>query len=601
MPDSGNLTPSSTSSISIPYPALRKPEFRMCPYHVGFPLNFFCQQCNTPICSDCSHTSHRNHKTIPLMQKSKELTESLRSVLIACHRQEKEIERRSSVLNICSRDIEDTTAMAIQQMDEQCRQINIEMSRVYNSQIEMINKLKREEQSKFMAENEQLQNLNKHRRDVEETGRKLLEQTASPDFITRSSTFLSYNQLKELPENRQRIWKRILYRDPSYKYALDSEQFRKYVEQHILGYFAPDRPGQLLSDNDDLSISPFKRHGSFTGSIQSLYSVGASSHATALSANSRLSHISTVSGFPTVDGQKEFPDKSLQPIRKTAELLSYVNLEKFEGSHLKIFSSAFFSNESMWICGWNKNLIGNNDTVLMNVEIPDYTTIMKQKKGDPKAELPTIMIRFRDVILFAKKGGKEIYSFNPKSKKFKRVFGTSDLTIAAMCSSNERVFILNPKQADYIRVLDSRFQAEGKIPTGLGDVRGCEIDICLIGDHQHSAPSTPSSSQSRVSSPVDYNQFGFQSPAEFNRSSSFRDKHTIDNTIVICTSNPHASLRAVSQMEGVVWQIDSRTNPELGSEFNPCSVSASETGDIYFADSSTDKASFPIIPSLIFE
>ena len=228
----------------------------------------------------------------------------------------------------------------------------------------------------------------------------------------------------------------------------------------------------------------------------------------------------------------------------------------------------------------------------MNVEVPDYKTIMKQKKGDPRAELPTIMIPFRGIILFAKKAGKDIYSFEPESQKFKRVFGTVDLSIAAMCSSNDRVFILNPKQADYIRVLDSRFQAEGKIPTGLGDVHGCEVDISLIGEYQRSVPATPSSPPSRMSSPVDHNQFCFQSPADFHRTSSALDKHTIDHTIVISTSSPHASLRAVNQKEGVVWQIDSRTNPELGLEFNPCSVSASETCDIYFADSGTDKVRF---------
>ena len=302
-----------------------------------------------------------------------------------------------------------------------------------------------------------------------------------------------------------------------------------------------------------------------------------------------------VSGFPALDEQAELPGQTpTKPTKKTlAELVSYVNLEKFEGSHLKIFSSAYFSRQSMWICGWNKGgIFGNPDTVLLNVEVPDYKTTMKQKKSDPKAELPTIMIPFRDVILFAKKAGNEIYSFKPDSKKFRRVLGGADLTVAAMCSSNDRVFILNPKQADFIRVFDSRIQAEGKIPTGLGDIRGCEVDISLIGEYQHSVPSTPSSPPSRVSSPIDHTQFGFQSPVDFHRSANTHDKHTIDHTIVICTSSPHASLRAVNQMEGVVWQIDSRTNPELGVGFNPCSVSASETGDIYFADSGTDKVCF---------
>ena len=560
----------------------------MCPRHTGFPLNLFCGQCNFAICSDCNHTNHRNHKIIPLIQKSKELIEGLGSVLVSCHEQEKEIERRSSILRKSNQDIEDTTAIAIQQMDEQRRHINTQIDRVFKAQVDVINKAKREEQSRFETEMALLQNMNKHRKDMEETSRQLLKQVTSPDFISRSNTFLLYNQLKELPKDGYKVWKLWMYRRPSYKQTLDPEQFREYVQQNILGYFAPDRSSLLVSDNTD----PSQVHLTRQGSIQSLYSD-----------TSQLLFMSTVSGFPALDKQHEFlTQTSTKPVRKTlAELVSYVNLERFEGSHLKIFSSAFFSGESMWICGWSKGgFLANHDTVLLNVEVPDYKTILKQKKSDTKAELPTIMIPFRDVILFAKKFGSEIYSFKHQSLKFQRVLVGADLSVAAMCSSNDRVFILNQKQADYIRVLDSRFQAEGKIPTGLGDVRGCETDISLIGEHQHSVRSTLSSSPSRMSSSVDHTQSAFQSPAEFHRSSSFRDKHHIDHTLVICTSNPHASLRAVNQMEGVVWQVDSRTNPELGSEFNPCSVSASETGDIYFTDSTTDKASFQIILYPIF-
>ena len=180
----------------------------MCPYHTGFPLNLFCQTCNTAICSDCNHTSHRNHKTIPLIQKSKELIERLTSLLISSYEQKKELERRSSILDKCNQYIEDTTTIAIRQMDEQCKHMTAELGRVFNGQVDVINKVKREEQSKFETEKLQLQNINKHRKDLEETSRYLLEQTTTPDFISRSNTFLTYNQLTQLPEDRQKVWKR---------------------------------------------------------------------------------------------------------------------------------------------------------------------------------------------------------------------------------------------------------------------------------------------------------------------------------------------------------------------------------------------------------
>ena len=211
-------------------------------------------------------------------------------------------------------------------MNEQRRQIKAEIDRVYNVQVDVMNRVKKEEQSKFETETYHLQNINKHRKDLEETSRHLLEQTPSLDFISRSYTFLSYNRLKELPEDTQKIWKRWLYRHPSYKQTLDPKPFQEYVQQHILGYFAPDRPEQ--------------------GSIQSLYSVGASSHATAWSGTHRLSYISTVSAFPALN-----EEASTKPTRKTVELVAYINRERFEVSHLKTFHIAFFSGQSMWICG----------------------------------------------------------------------------------------------------------------------------------------------------------------------------------------------------------------------------------------------------------
>ena len=185
---SGSFTPSSASSVSIPISPPGKLSIRICPYHNGFPLNLFCQKCDTAICSDCNHTSHRNHKTIPLIQKSKDLVEGLTSVLVTSHEQRKEIERRSSILDKCNQDIEDTTNIAIQQMDEQCKHIIAEIRSVYNGQVD---KAKREEQSRFEAEKSQLQNLNKLRKDLEETSRHYLEQTTSSDFISRANTFLT--------------------------------------------------------------------------------------------------------------------------------------------------------------------------------------------------------------------------------------------------------------------------------------------------------------------------------------------------------------------------------------------------------------------------
>ena len=218
-----------------------------------------------------------------------------------------------------------------------------------------------------------------------------------------------------------------------------------------------------------------------------------------------------------------------------------------------------------------------NDTVLLNVQIPDFTFIKKHKKGDTKAERPTIMVPFRDNILFAKKNGNEVFSLNLNSQRFRRVFGAPDLTIAALCTSNHQVFILNPNQADYIRILDSNFQPEGKIATHLTNVQDCSMDMCVINQLQHSGH--PLASAGRHSSVT--------SESSSASDISSRESDVADINIVISTSSPNASVRAVNLRQNVLWQLDRRTHAEVGMKFNPCSVTASKSGDIYFADRGT--------------
>ena len=543
-------------------------------------------------CSYCNQSSHKNHNTDSLAKKSKDLTERLRPVFTTYYEQEHEMEKRWTFLNKCLQDIDDKAAKAIRQMGKECKQIIAEIRRVYQRQVDIINKMKAKDELKFETEKDKLQNLNEHRKHFEEANRQLLEHTTSPDFISRCDTLLCKSRLNNLLDSRQKLYKRGLQRLSLYKQALDPEQFRGELKKHILGYFSSERPMQLSSNISDSSLGKLKWQGSLALSIQSFYSTGASSSATAWSGASRFSYLSQVSAVST-----EYPEYiSSQPTRKAIpELVSYLNLEKFEGSHLKTFSNAFFSGHSMWICGWQKGgFFAKPDTVLLKVEVPDYKTIMKQKKGDPRAELPTVMIPFSDFILFAKKATNDIYRFKPETKRFKRAFSSADLSLAAMCASNDRVFILDRKHPNYIKVLDSGFQTEGKIPTGLDDVRGCEVDISVISEQQRSVPSTPSSSSNRMSSQTECKYFSCVSSSDLHRSPSSHVIHTTDYTLVISTSTPISSLRAVNKMEGVVWQLDSKTNPELGSGFNPCSVSAAETGDIYFADASTEKVGFSI-------
>ena len=63
------------------------------------------------------------------------------------------------------------------------------------------------------------------------------------------------------------------------------------------------------------------------------------------------------------------------------ELISCININIFEGSHLKTFSSVLFSINSLWISGWNKNWRGAKTAVLLGVDLPDYNVLAKEKEN----------------------------------------------------------------------------------------------------------------------------------------------------------------------------------------------------------------------------
>ena len=174
------------------------------------------------------------------------------------------------------------------------------------------------------------------------------------------------------------------------------------------------------------------------------------------------------------------------------------------------------------------------------------------------------MVPFGNRLLFAKEGGNEVQSFDLYSKCFKCVFHLANLQIAAMCANSTQVFILDQKNAAEITVLDSNFKQKEKITTHLEEVENCKMDMCAVGRLRYSLQTSS------------YSEFRFQ------------EKDVVTDNIIISTSSPNGSITALSQNLGVLWKID-RTHTEIGEQFNPCSVTASVHGDIYFADRDSDK------------
>ena len=76
----------------------------------------------------------------------------------------------------------------------------------------------------------------------------------------------------------------------------------------------------------------------------------------------------------------------------------------------------------------------------------------------------------------------------------------------------------------------------------------------------------------------------------FLASADFQKGAAAVHIIIVSVSVPRASVRAVNQSQGVLWELDCRSRPDLLSpEFNPCSVSSSVSGNIFILDRGTEK------------
>ena len=366
-----------------------------------------------------------------------------------------------------------------------------------------------------------------------------------------------------------------LYEEMAQDLMFQSEKLREDLYSSL--EFQPSTDDDLISN-----VGNDRETGSFTESSRSGTSVMGHSMGTNVFHQSYLSHLSprttsTIAGAcPSVsdetDSVAELPF-NMRP-RTTATLWTKTDTKHFESFRLKTFFSALFRGDSMWICGWNQNRVFTNDTVLVHVKVPDYKLVKKHKIADRQAHEQTIICPFGESILFAKKGGSKIFNFNTQSHIFKDVFTRSKLTITALCSTGKHIFILDNTRPQDIQIFDSSFQPEGKIPTGLENVKDCDVDMCLINDKDGKYLSMFLSSAA--------------TQPEKGTSASQASGHAA-KIVVISTSMPLPSVRAVSQTHRLIWELNCRTSTQIDIQFDPCSVTASESRDVFIADRGTDR------------
>ena len=196
---------------------------------------------------------------------------------------------------------------------------------------------------------------------------------------------------------------------------------------------------------------------------------------------------------------------------------------------------------------------------------PHYTVKEKAKTKDPNAHVPTMMLLKDDRIIFSKKRGNEIWKFNTKSKNFAVKYNNDESSIGAICSSNDYLFILDQKAPEFIRKLDFKFNPIGSIPTGIKGQQDGELDICHV--------TNPDQEEAK-------------------------DKR-IGDIVVVSKATPNGFIRALNSSGDVLWEIDEKKQPDLGSKFNPYSVTASAAGFILMADHSSSKVRYETCLSVI--
>ena len=348
--------------------------------------------------------------------------------------------------------------------------------------------------------------------------------------LNREKENVNRNFQKEL-ENPLPPCRKPVYQPPQTAYVYSEE----FLEFHILGYFTTGDKN-LPPREAPASINTFDR------------SPGDSmSHATFVTARSAQS-----------DEQRQ-PKKvnDSQAIVFQESTSEYFSDRKSLSFHSSI-NTANLGSGRMWVCGWTKNTLAKNDTVLLNVAGPEYTVQAKKKKRDKKADQPTLMVLQGENILFAKKQGRKLFSFHLNSHDIKSV--SNGFSIAALCCSKSCIYILSHKTLDFIQILDFQFQLCGNVRTFIEDnTDNCDFDMCLVSG----------------------GQLGIQNTG-----------HLLSNhSVILCKSGPPGYVRKVDRESRLVWQIDNSSHPELTPMFEPCSVCASDNGDIFVADRGTDAVS----------
>ena len=382
-----------------------------------------------------------------------------------------------------------------------CHDLTAELSKVTNRQVMVVNDESNKQLTKFRNEARELERLNQQMHDFEQNASKLLEKPTSTNFINQSRMLLSYkfNEGSYRQGYTQNTWRRPVFKAPATQAPISSEDFLNFMEDHVLGHIDVDIAGDeeeaekdggmdLKSDSEPELSSPSLQHQqSYNQSQTSLATTSQySSSAFSTSMDTDITNIldkksvasrkstyveDALSSEHTVDevngaaGVQPKPKLSKTGGKRVLKLDFHLKGSP-KGTHLRKFHNITFSDHSMWLCGWTRYKGRSNDIVLVQLQGPNYDVRCKEKKSDKEAGLPNFVQFYGGYLLFAKKGSKEIYSLSTDksgtakhgpSYVIRGRYQCADHSIGAICCSNDQVYIVDQRNLEYIRVLNSRY------------------------------------------------------------------------------------------------------------------------------------------------
>ena len=370
---------------------VEKREF--CANHFGYLLNSYCEDCDSVVCLNGKINSHNSHNIITLEQKCKQMKARMNDTL-KTSLSPNTLKGKLDFLKEETHEIEKATTKSKEEMRHQYQNVTSQLNYLLNKQTNVLDIKKRDQISHL---NREIENMKKNLQQMETREaeiKNLLLQQSSVIFVKQCKEVLRKLELspKEL-ESRRPSWGKPTYIPPQGP-SVYSEEFLTFCENNILGYFADERTKMpdfetlthavsmedsrnFIYERDNLSKAATEPGIVSTATARSVTATSvnfsATTHPHSSLTGDELWQNNVIDELVSVNKEHIIGTETRKRHGISPELNSHVDRKSFDSGHLRIFSDAVFMDKSVWVCGWTRNIMSKNDTVLVNVEGLDFS------------------------------------------------------------------------------------------------------------------------------------------------------------------------------------------------------------------------------------